>query len=116
MKIRLEQSTPYYPQANGQAEASNKVLIGILEKMVREKPGMWHLKLNEALWAYQTSLRSAIGLTPYALTHGHDVMLPVKLSINSMRVVERSSLLNTEYSQAMRQELEDLEEAQIWCL
>ena len=32
LKIRLEQSTPYYPQANGQAEASNKVLIGLLEK------------------------------------------------------------------------------------
>ncbi|KAM2145033.1 hypothetical protein ACFX1R_048638 [Malus domestica] len=32
LKIQLEQSTPYYPQANGQAETSNKILIGILEK------------------------------------------------------------------------------------
>ncbi|KAM2561555.1 hypothetical protein TB1_012614 [Malus domestica] len=32
LKIQLEQSTPYYPQANGQAKASNKVLIVILEK------------------------------------------------------------------------------------
>ncbi|KAM1724584.1 hypothetical protein ACFX11_023019 [Malus domestica] len=52
LKIQLEQSTPYYPQANGQAKTSNKVLIGILEKMIKERPGMWHLKLNEALWAY----------------------------------------------------------------
>ena len=29
-------STPFYAQANGQAEASNKVLIGILEKMLEE--------------------------------------------------------------------------------
>ncbi|KAM1881630.1 hypothetical protein ACFX13_003217 [Malus domestica] len=50
--IRLEQSTPYYPQANRQAEASNKVLIGILEKIIKERPDMWHLKLNRALWAY----------------------------------------------------------------
>lgn len=83
LKIRLEQSIPYYPQANGQAEASNKVLIGILEKMVTERPGMWHLKLNEALWAYRTSPWSATGTTPYALTYGHDAMLPVELSINS---------------------------------
>ena len=67
LNIRLEQSTPYYPQANGQAEASNKVLIDILEKMVKERPCMWHLKLNEALWAYRTSPRSATGTTPYAL-------------------------------------------------
>ena len=45
LNILLEQSTLYYPQANGQAEASNKILIGILKKMVKEKPGMWHLKL-----------------------------------------------------------------------
>ncbi|KAM2386308.1 hypothetical protein ACFX1X_038800 [Malus domestica] len=84
LKIQLEQSTPYYPQANGQADASNKVLIGTLEKIIKERPGMWHLKLNEALWAYRTSLRSATGTTPYALTYGHDAMLPVELSINSL--------------------------------
>ena len=112
LNIRLKQSTPYYPQANGQAEASNKVLIGILEKMVREKPGMWHLKLNEALWAYRTSPRSATRTTPYTLTYGHDAMLLIELSINSLRVIEQSSLFSVEYSRAMRQELEDLEE--VW--
>ncbi|KAM1777488.1 hypothetical protein ACFX11_044151 [Malus domestica] len=40
-------------------------------------------------------------------------MLPVELSINSLRVIEQSSLLSVEYSQAMRQELEDLEEARL---
>ena len=74
---------------------------------------MWHLKLNEALWAYRTSLRSTIGTTPYALTYGHDTMLPVELSINSLRVIEQSSLFSAEYSQAIRQELEDLEKARL---
>ncbi|KAM1591938.1 hypothetical protein ACFX1Z_035503 [Malus domestica] len=60
---RFKEYTSYDPQANRQAKASNKVLIGILEKMIKEKPGMWHLKLNEALWAYRTSLRSATGTT-----------------------------------------------------
>ncbi|KAM1593133.1 hypothetical protein ACFX1Z_036529 [Malus domestica] len=113
LKIRLEQSTPYYPQANGQAEASNKVLIGILEKMIKERPGMWHLKLNEALWAYRTSPRSATATTPYALTYRHDAMLPVELSVNSLRLIEQSSLFSAEYNQSMRQELEDLEEARL---
>ncbi|KAM1243183.1 hypothetical protein ACFX2G_035469 [Malus domestica] len=78
LKIQLEQSTSYYPQANGQAEASNKILIGILEKMIKERPCMWHLRINEALWAHRTSLRKATGTTPYALTYGHDAMLPVE--------------------------------------
>ncbi|KAM2945661.1 hypothetical protein COP2_028550 [Malus domestica] len=113
LKIRLERSTPYYPQANGQAEASNKLLIGILEKIIKERPGIWHLKLNEALWAYRTSLRSATRTTTYALTYEHDAMLPVKLSINLLQIIEQSSLFSAEYNQSMRQELEDLEEARL---
>ncbi|XP_008363149.2 uncharacterized protein [Malus domestica] len=113
LKIRLKQSTPYYPQANGQAEASNKVLIGILENMIKERTGMCHLRINKALWAYRTSLQTAIGTTLYALTYRHDAVLPVELSINSLRIIEESSLFDAEYSQAMRQELEDLEEAQL---
>ncbi|KAM1391097.1 hypothetical protein ACFX2I_018843 [Malus domestica] len=96
LKIQLEQSTLYYPQANGQAEASNMVLIDILEKMIKERPGLWHLKLNEALWAYRTSPRLATGTTLYALTYGHDSMLLVELSVNSLRVIELSSLSSAE--------------------
>ncbi|CAN6691262.1 unnamed protein product [Malus baccata var. baccata] len=107
------QSTPYYPQANGQAEASNKVLIGILEKMIKERPGMWHLRINKALWAYRTSPWTAIGTTLYALTYGHDAMLPVELSVNSLRIIEQNSLFSIDYSQAIRQELEDLEDARL---
>ncbi|KAM2855998.1 hypothetical protein PS2_000411 [Malus domestica] len=77
--------------------------------MIKERPNMWHLKLNEALWAYQTSPQSATGTTPYALTYGHEAVLPVELSVNSLRVIEQSSLSNAEYNQAMLQELEDLE-------
>ncbi|KAM1055805.1 hypothetical protein FF1_029300 [Malus domestica] len=113
LKIRLEQSTPYYPQANEQVEASNKVLISILGKMIKERPGMWHLRINEALWAYRTSPRTAIRMTPYALTYGHDAMLPVELSVNSLRIIEQISLFSAEYNQAMRQELEDLEYARL---
>ena len=36
--IELIKSTPFYVQANGQVETSNKVLIGILEKMLEENP------------------------------------------------------------------------------
>ncbi|KAM1196039.1 hypothetical protein ACFX2J_022457 [Malus domestica] len=111
LKIRLDQSTPYYLQTNGQVEASNKVLIDILEKMIKERSGMWHLKINEALWAYRTSLRTSNGTTPYVLTYRHDVMLPIELSINLLRVIEQSSLFSAEYRRARRQELEDLEEA-----
>ena len=35
-KIQLSFSTPYYPQANGQAEALNKTIVKALQKFVGE--------------------------------------------------------------------------------
>ena len=36
--IQLIRSTPFYAQENRQVEASNKVLINILEKMLEDNP------------------------------------------------------------------------------
>jgi hypothetical protein len=38
MGIRLLNSSPYYAQANGQAEASNKIMIKIIQKKIDQKP------------------------------------------------------------------------------
>ncbi|XP_060669130.1 uncharacterized protein LOC132800141 [Ziziphus jujuba] len=57
-EIKLTHLTPYFAQANSQAEATNKVLKGILEKMVDENPRNWHNLLYETLRAYWTSKRS----------------------------------------------------------
>jgi hypothetical protein len=49
MKIKLLNSSPYYAQANGQAEASNKVLIKITKIRIKDKPRRWREKLSKAL-------------------------------------------------------------------
>ena len=36
--FKLIHSTPYFAQASGQAESSNKILKGILEKMIQDNP------------------------------------------------------------------------------
>ena len=48
-KIKLLNSSPYYAQANGQAESSNKVLIKLIKKKIEENPRRWHKVLSEAL-------------------------------------------------------------------
>ena len=45
-----ENSTPYYPQANGQVEAINKVLKTILRRMVGDHKSNWHHVRFFALW------------------------------------------------------------------
>jgi IS30 family transposase len=38
MGIKLLNFSPYYAQANGQAEASNKIMIKIIQKKIDQKP------------------------------------------------------------------------------
>ncbi|XP_034225456.1 uncharacterized protein LOC117635215 [Prunus dulcis] len=112
-KFKLLQSTPYYAQANGQAESSNKVIINIIRKMLEKNPKQWHEKLSETLWAYRTSKREATGMTPYALTYGQDAILPMEIAVQSLRIAHQYNLVGEDYSQAMLLELEGLDASRI---
>ena len=68
-EIQLIISTHFYAQANGQVETSNKVLIGILEKMLKENLRDWHRILLETLWRYRTSKKRSTGVSPFSLTY-----------------------------------------------
>jgi transposase InsO family protein len=54
-RIHHHFSAPYYHQGNGHAEATNKILIRILERTV-ETGRHWHEKIHDALWAYRTTV------------------------------------------------------------
>jgi hypothetical protein len=69
MRIKLMNSSPYYAQANGQAKASNKVLIKIITKRIEDNPRSWHEKISEALWAHRTSRHGATKVTPSELVY-----------------------------------------------
>ena len=58
-QVKHHRSLPYYPQGNGQAKATNKILIKIISKMSQEYTGGWATHLPDALWAYRKSPKSA---------------------------------------------------------
>jgi hypothetical protein len=70
MGIKLIRSSPYYAQANGQAEASNQSLIKLIKRKIDEYPRCWHEVLLEALWAYRVSCHGATKTSPYHLVYG----------------------------------------------
>ena len=69
-----ENSTPYYPQDNGQVEAINKVLKTMLRRMVGDHKSNWHLTLFSTLWAYRTSVKIATSFTPFQLVYGLEIV------------------------------------------
>jgi transposase InsO family protein len=87
MRIKLLNSSPYYAQANGQVEASSKIMINIIQKKIDQKPRRWHSVLNEALWAYRMAPHGATKTSPYELVYGHHSILPWEIQSDSRRVV-----------------------------
>jgi hypothetical protein len=84
--FRHENSSPYYPQENGQVEAINKVLKTMIQRMVGENKTSWHLQLFSTLWAYRTSVKTATGFTPFQLVYGIEAVLPIECEIPSLKL------------------------------
>jgi hypothetical protein len=92
--LHHENSTPYYPQANGQVKVINKVIIAMLRRMIGIHKTSWHTMLFSTLWAYRTSVKSAIGFTPFRLVYGVEAIFPIECEISSLKLVIKL-LLNT---------------------
>lgn len=83
---------------------------------MEDNPRDWHNLLLDVLWAYRTSPRSSIGITPCVLVYEHDVELPVEINIKSLRVKCQDQLSTEQYHQSMFLELENVDEARILAL
>ena len=116
MGIKLIRSSPYYAQANGQAEASNQSLIKLIKRKVDEHPRRWHEVLSEALWAYRMSCHGAIKTSPYHLVYGQEAVLPWEITAGSRRITFQNDLTTEEYAALMSDSIEDLTELRLWSL
>jgi hypothetical protein len=111
--IKILKSTAYYAQENGQAESTNKIIKANLRKVVNNNSSNWDELLSEVLWAYRTSKRLSINTTPFSLVYGHDAVLPVEITIQSLRVAKQNQLSHIDYESDMMAEMEDLDEVQV---
>lgn len=86
--ISLGHSTTYYPQGNGLAESSNKILVNIIKKILEDNKKSWHTKLIDALWADRLTTKKSIGMSQFQRVYGIDVVFPSSMGVPVMKIIQ----------------------------
>ena len=79
--IKINFSPVYHPQANGMAEATNKLIVGNLRRNLEDRRGAWLEELPKVLWAQRTTKKRATEETPFALVYGTEAVLPTEAGL-----------------------------------
>ncbi|XP_052197300.1 uncharacterized protein LOC127804473 [Diospyros lotus] len=110
LDIQLRISSVAYPQANGQAEISNKTILHGLKTRLEGAKGAWVEELPTVLWAYRTTSWVSTGKTPFNFVYGTEVLIPVEISCKSPRLDAFDESGSSNNSDALKENLDLIKE------
>ncbi|KAL8135308.1 hypothetical protein AgCh_010101 [Apium graveolens] len=85
-KIELRFTSVAHPQANGQAEVENRVILDGMKKRIEKSRNNWVDEILSMLWAYRATCGVTTGATPFMLAYGAEAVVPVEISHSSPRI------------------------------
>ena len=100
-------STPAYPQGNGQVEVVNKIIVNELKKKLDDAKGKWVEELPHVLWTYRTTPRRSTEETPFSMTYGAEVVIPLETGFPTSRT---SSFNPSDNDEQLKKNLDLIEE------
>lgn len=104
---KLQMSTSYHIQTDGQSERVNQCLEMYLRCVVQETPTKWYNWLPLAEYWYNTSYHTTLGCTPYKAPYGietHHGLIPDLSLTNNQNVVDMLTEREA-YSEFLKQHL-----------
>ena len=77
-------------------------------KVVSTNRKDWSIHLRDALWAYQTTCKTILGMSPYKVFYGKACHLPIEVEYKVWWIVKK--LINYDLHQAKLKRMVDLSE------
>ena len=81
-------TSAYNPASNGKVERFNRVFKALLRKLINNQRCTWEDQLGPALMAYNNSVSSVTGHTPYFLHYGRRARLPLTRLMHTDRPLD----------------------------
>ncbi|GKV45314.1 hypothetical protein SLEP1_g52419 [Rubroshorea leprosula] len=104
---KLQFTSVYHPESNDMVESVNKCILEGIKPRLEQHKAKWADELNNVLWAYRTTSRTATGETPYHLAFGTEAVIPIEIGVPSFRVTHFNEGQN---GQLLRENLDLLDE------
>lgn len=79
MGTKLNMSTAFHPQSDGQTERANRTLEEMLRSYISYHQNDWDLWLPMMEFAYNNSVHPTTGFSPFFLNYGHHPLVPASL-------------------------------------
>ncbi|XP_047263727.1 uncharacterized protein LOC107857974 [Capsicum annuum] len=111
-KISHRNSTAYRLQINGVVEAANKNIKRILMKIV-DGNREWHENFPYALLGYRTTIRTSTGATLYMLVYESEAVIPTKVEIPLLKVIQEVGLDDSEWIHSRMEQLMLIDEKRL---
>eukprot|EP00731_Ephydatia_muelleri_P014390 Em0008g110a len=93
------------PQGNGMVERFNRTLLDMLATAVGDNPADWENYIHKLCFAYNTSVHSSTGYSPFFLMFGRQAAIPVDLMYPLRREEEDKEL--PDFVQELKKRLQD---------
>ena len=89
---------------------SNREIKSILEKTINSSRKDWSKKIDDALWAYKTTFKIPLGMSPFRLVNGKACHFPVELEHRAYWATRVMNMDNKVVGEKWMLQLSELEE------